>query len=128
MSEAAAPCPFCAVPEAQVVAANPLAFALFDIAPVTPLHMLILPRRHVADYFDLTGAEKAASEALLAQCRHVVLARDPTVAGFNIAVNVGRAAGQTILHCHIHLVPRRPGDGACVVLDGPAKRLLEASD
>jgi diadenosine tetraphosphate (Ap4A) HIT family hydrolase len=118
------PCPFCAVPEAQILAANPLAFALFDIAPVTPLHMLVVPRRHVIDCFDLTNEEKAASAALLAECRHAVLARDPTVAGFNIAVNVGRAAGQTILHCHIHLVPRRPGDGAGVVLDGPAKRLL----
>ena len=116
--------PFCTIPQAQIVAANPLALALFDIAPVTPLHMLILPRRHVADYFDMTGEEKAASEALLAECRHAVLARDPTIAGFNIAAYVGGAAGQTILHCHVHLVPRRPGDGAGVVLDGPAKRLL----
>jgi ATP adenylyltransferase len=121
-------CPFCGIAEAQTVAANPLAFALFDIAPVTPLHMLVLPRRHVADYFDLTGEEQAAIAALLAECRNGILARDATVEGFNIAVNVGRTAGQTILHCHVHLVPRRPGDGESVVLDGPKKRLLQASD
>jgi ATP adenylyltransferase len=124
----AADCVFCAIPPTQIIAANPLAFALFDIAPVTPLHMLVLPRRHVAGYFDLTAAEKAASEALLAECRQAVLARDPTVAGFNIAVNVGEAAGQTMFHCHLHLVPRRPGDGAGVILDGRAKRLIRASD
>jgi ATP adenylyltransferase len=95
---------------------------------VTPLHMLVLPRRHVADYFDLTGEERAAIAALLAECRNNILARDPAVEGFNIAANVGLVAGQTILHCHIHLVPRRPGDGEGVVLDGPKKRLIKASD
>jgi len=108
----------------MLIVENPLALALFDIAPVTPLHTLVLPKRHVADYFDLTGEERAAIAALLSECRQAILARDPTVEGFNIAVNVGRAAGQTIFHCHLHLVPRRPGDGAGIVLDGRKKRLL----
>jgi ATP adenylyltransferase len=124
VSAAAPPCIFCALPEAQIVAANRLAFALFDIAPVTPLHTLVLPRRHIADYFNLAAEEKAAIDALLAECRHDIRARDPAVAGFNIGINVGSAAGQTIFHCHVHLVPRRPGDGAGVILDGRAKRLL----
>jgi diadenosine tetraphosphate (Ap4A) HIT family hydrolase len=119
-------CVFCTIPEARIAAANPLAFALFDIAPVTRLHMLALPRRHVAFWFDLAADEKAAIDALLIECRRDILARDPAVRGFNIAVNVGEAAGQTILHCHVHLVPRRIGDGAGVVLNGRAKRLLAA--
>jgi ATP adenylyltransferase len=119
-------CPFCIIPEGQVAAANALAFALHDIAPVTALHMLVLPKRHVAFWFDLAAEEKAAIEALLIECRRDILARDPAVRGFNIAVNVGEAAGQTILHCHVHLVPRRAGDGTGVVLDGQAKRLLAA--
>jgi ATP adenylyltransferase len=122
----ASSCPFCALPSGRIVATNSLAFALYDIAPVTALHMLVLPRRHIADYFDLTAEEKAAIDALLGRCRRDILARDPTVRGFNIAVNAGAAAGQTIAHCHVHFVPRRPGDGVGVVLDGRAKRLLAA--
>ncbi len=125
---AAAACPFCTIPATRIVAANPLAVALFDIAPVTPLHLLVLPRRHIASYFELTAAEKRAIDALLARGRRDILRRDPAVQGFNIAVNVGVAAGQTVLHCHVHLLPRRPGDGAGVVLDGRAKRLLPGTD
>jgi ATP adenylyltransferase len=119
-------CVFCTIAAGQIVAANPLAFALFDIAPVTRLHMLVLPKRHVALWFDLAADEKAAIDALLIACRGDILARDPTVRGFNIAVNIGAAAGQTIAHCHVHLVPRRAGDGKGVVLDGRAKRLIAA--
>ncbi len=120
-------CPFCALPAAQIVAQNALAFAVRDIAPVTPLHTLVLPKRHVADYFDLTPEEKAAVDMVLDDARQAVGAADPAIAGFNIAVNVGAASGQTIAHCHVHLVPRRSGDGACVILTGSDKRLVGAA-
>ena len=77
---------------------------------MTPLHTLVLPRRHVVGYFDLDAEEKWVIGELLDELRIDILARDPAVAGFNIGVNVGEAAGQTILHCHVHLIPRRWGD------------------
>jgi len=95
-----------------------------DIAPVAPFHTLVLPRRHAADYFDLDAAEREAIAALLAECRNAIAREDPTVGGFNIGINIGAAGGQTIFHCHVHLVPRRSGDGEAVVLSGPNKRML----
>jgi ATP adenylyltransferase len=122
--EAAAGCPFCALPAAQLVAQNRLACAVRDRAPATPLHTLVLPRRHVASWFDLIAAERRAIDALVAEEQRRIRAQDAAVAGFNIAVNIGRAAGQTVFHCHLHLVPRRPGDGDAVVLSGARKHLL----
>lgn len=124
---AAAGCVFCALPAGKFVAQNRLACAVRDIAPATPLHTLVLPRRHVAAWFELTAAERRAIDALLDIARAEILARDPAVAGFNIAVNVGAPAGQTIAHCHVHLVPRREGDGEGVMLCGPKKRLLQGA-
>ena len=105
-------CVFCTMPEDRYAAANGLAFAVRDTSPVTALHALILPRRHVASYFDLDASERRALHELLDQLRRDILARDPSVGGFNIGVNVGEVAGQTVFHCHIHLIPRRPGDVA----------------
>ncbi len=107
---AVADCVFCTIAEDEFVASNRLAFGVRDTSPVTPLHTLVLPHRHVASYFDLEVEEKRAIEELLEQTRIDILARDPTVAGFNIGINVGEAAGQTIFHSHVHLIPRRPGD------------------
>jgi ATP adenylyltransferase len=94
----------------RIVAQNRLAYAVRDIIPVTPLHTLILPKRHVPCYFDLETDEKRAIDELLDAAQRAVLADDPDVAGFNIGVNIGKVAGQTIFHCHVHLIPRRPGD------------------
>lgn len=105
-------CVFCTMNKEQIVASNNLAYAVRDTSPVTPLHTLILPYRHVADYFELGADEKHAIDDLLEETRMGILTRDPTVAGFNIGVNVGAVAGQTIFHCHVHLIPRRPGDVA----------------
>jgi diadenosine tetraphosphate (Ap4A) HIT family hydrolase len=91
---------------------NPLAYGVHDTSPVTPLHTLILPKRHVANYFDLDAKEKGAINELLQQSRLDILALDPSVKGFNIGINVGEVAGQTIFHCHVHLIPRRLGDVA----------------
>lgn len=105
-------CVFCTLPEFRFVCANALAFAVRDTSPVTPLHSLILPRRHVSSYFDVDGEEHDAMHQLLDQIRRGIVAQDPTVEGFNIGINVGEAAGQTLFHCHIHLIPRRQGDVA----------------
>jgi diadenosine tetraphosphate (Ap4A) HIT family hydrolase len=98
--------------EEHIIARNGLAYTVRDTSPVTPLHTLILPNRHMAGYFDLDAKEKLAIYELLEETRRDILTRDPTVAGFNIGINVGAAAGQTIFHCHVHLIPRRPGDVA----------------
>ncbi len=105
-------CVFCTVANEQIVVSNRLAFAIRDTSPVTPLHTLVLPRRHVADYFELEPAEIGALDDLLRETRRDIRARDPAVAGFNIGVNIGAVAGQTVFHCHVHLIPRRSGDVA----------------
>jgi ATP adenylyltransferase len=105
-------CIFCRLADGQVVAKNQLAYSVRDTSPVTPLHTLILPKCHVASYFDLEAEEKGAIDELLEHSRRDILALDPSVKGFNIGINVGEVAGQTIFHCHLHLIPRRIGDVA----------------
>ena len=89
-------CPFCRIDASNIVAANRLAIAIRDFNPVTPLHTLILPRRHVASYFDLTREEAMAVNELSKSLRDGVLATDSEVEGFNVGVNIGAVAGQTI--------------------------------
>lgn len=103
-------CPFCAPPAATVFLRNELAYALWDGFPVTHLHALVIPHRHVIDYFALTRDELLACDELLRQVREYIKAQDSSVEGFNLGVNAGHVAGQTIFHSHIHLIPRRPGD------------------
>jgi len=103
-------CVFCAMPDRLKILTNRLAYAVYDTSPVTALHMLLLPRRHAASYFDLEAPERRAIEELLSRARELVLSRDPSINGFNIGINVGEVAGQTIFHCHYHLIPRRRGD------------------
>ncbi len=105
-------CLFCSLPPERVVLENELAFAILDGFPVTPGHALVIPKRHAPTFFDLTEDEVAACRSLLHQLRTRTLADDPSVAGFNIGINAGAAAGQTVFHCHIHLIPRRTGDVA----------------
>jgi diadenosine tetraphosphate (Ap4A) HIT family hydrolase len=102
-------CLFCHS-ERERVAENELAFAIRDGFPVTPLHTLIIPRRHAPTYFDLFEPERRAINLLLDQVRADILAADKTVEGFNIGMNCGEVAGQTVMHCHVHLIPRRRGD------------------
>jgi len=106
----AAGCLFCELPTERVVAENALAVAIRDQYPVTDLHMLVIPKRHVSDYFDLGTAELSACGRLLAEARSQLLRQDSTIAGFNTGTNSGTVAGQTVFHCHIHLIPRRHGD------------------
>lgn len=103
-------CVFCEVEGNRVVLRNDLALALWDAFPVTPMHALVVPNRHAADYFSLTREELLACDDLLRQARALLRSLDPTIQGFNIGVNAGTVAGQTISHCHFHLIPRRDGD------------------
>jgi ATP adenylyltransferase len=104
------PCLFCNLPPERIVSENELAYAIRDGFPVTPLHTLIIPKRHVVDYFGLTEAEVLSCNDLLKAMKTAIVSADPTVIGFNIGMNAGAAAGQTVFHCHIHLIPRRGGD------------------
>lgn len=111
--EEASTCVFCALRDSSlVVMRNGLSFAVRDTTPVTPLHTLVLPCRHAPTYFDLTDDELAAANDLLRRLRRDILSADPAVEGFNVGANIGTASGQTIFHCHIHLIPRRDGDVA----------------
>jgi diadenosine tetraphosphate (Ap4A) HIT family hydrolase len=103
-------CFFCGVSADKIIAENHLAYALRDNYPLTRLHTLIMPKRHVPGYFDLSPEEKRALDELTDEVRLAILADDSRVAGFNLGINIGRVAGQTIFHCHVHLLPRRPGD------------------
>ena len=89
--------------------ANPHALAIHDSFPLSPGHTLILPKRHVASFFELHRDEQTAMLDLLAEMRQLLVAeRHPD--GFNIGINDGVAAGQTVMHLHIHLIPRYAGD------------------
>jgi ATP adenylyltransferase len=110
MADRSAECFLCYPAHRPIIAQNELAIALYDAHPVTPLHALIVPRRHAVTYFDLHDPERRAINVLLDQVRKVILAEDKAVDGFNVGMNCGETAGQTIMHCHIHLIPRRRGD------------------
>jgi diadenosine tetraphosphate (Ap4A) HIT family hydrolase len=84
--------------------------AMLDCYPVTPSHWLVLPRVHRVDFFGMSERERRDAEAALFALREETLRRDPTVSGFNIGWNCGTAAGQTVMHAHGHLIPRRIGD------------------
>jgi diadenosine tetraphosphate (Ap4A) HIT family hydrolase len=103
-------CPFCNPPGDRVFLGNDLAYALWDAFPVTRLHSLVVPRRHAQDYFSLTTDELLACNELLHKASELVRSDDESVDGFNMGANVGAVAGQTIFHCHLHLIPRRRGD------------------
>ena len=105
-------CVFCTVPPDMVIAENHLAYAILDRYPVTASHALIIPKRHISDYFELGSSESNACQRLLETVRQKLKGQDRTIDGFNIGINAGEAAGQTIFHSHIHLIPRRPGDVA----------------
>ena len=104
-------CLFCeAYSEREIIAENTLAYAIKDGFPVTDGHTLIIPKRHVADYFGLSTAEVSATNQLLHVIKEQLSIGDETITGFNVGMNAGESAGQTVFHCHTHLIPRRDGD------------------
>src|SRR4030042_4817038 len=103
-------CPFCEEGvKSRIIAREGTVIAIRDKFPVTYLHTLIMPKRHVSDFFDLIPEEKADLDSLLLFLRDKIMKEDPSVTGFNVGVNCGAPAGQTIMHTHIHLLPRRQG-------------------
>ena len=100
-------CHFCDRPD--VVAENKLAYATFDTSPVSPGHCLVMPNRHVANYFDASPQEQQALWALVSEMK-VVIDEKHQPDGYNIGINVGKAAGQSVPHIHVHIIPRYEGD------------------
>ena len=102
-------CPFCDLPPDRVLPSGAHARALRDAYPVTPGHTLVVPERHVASLYDLPPGEQAAVWALVGEVRaDLVASHDPD--GFNIGINDGGAAGQTVMHAHVHVIPRYDRD------------------
>lgn len=108
----AAGCPFCEMDRDRVIAENEVCYAIRDGFPVSKYHSLIIPKRHVIEYFDLYRPELNAINSLATEVVAKTKAIDPSVTAFNIGVNIGSDAGQTIMHCHVHLIPRRKNDVA----------------
>jgi diadenosine tetraphosphate (Ap4A) HIT family hydrolase len=104
------PCLFCNIKESGLAKENNLAYASYDSFPVSEGHCLIIPKRHVKDYFDLSNEEIIACNDLIKEIKNEIIKKDSSVKGFNIGSNAGKISGQSILHCHIHLIPRRAGD------------------
>jgi diadenosine tetraphosphate (Ap4A) HIT family hydrolase len=104
------PCLFCNSEKSGINHENNLAYASYDTYPVSDYHCLIIPKRHVRDYFELTNEELIACNDLVKIVKEEIINKDNTVKAFNIGVNVGKISGQSIMHCHIHLIPRREGD------------------
>lgn len=103
-------CLFCEIHKDRILSENELAYSIRDGFPVTKYHTLLIPKRHSASYFDLGQAEINSINQLLQAEKQAIESADPTVTGFNIGINLGKSAGQTIFHCHVHLIPRRDGD------------------
>ena len=102
-------CPFCSLDRNRILFESATCVAIEDGFPVSPGHVLIITRRHLPSFFDTTEAERRELGTLLEQARnHLAAQRSPD--GFNIGINDGAAAGQTVPHLHIHLIPRYRGD------------------
>ena len=104
------PCLFCNSKKSGIAYENKLAYASYDTYPVSDLHCLIIPKRHINNYFDLSDEELIACNNLIKVVKKKIVEKDKTVEAFNIGTNAGKISGQSIMHCHIHLIPRRKGD------------------
>ena len=100
-------CPFCQLDSTRIVSEDDFCIAIRDQAPITKLHTLIITKRHTPNYFKLTQRENDSIWRMLNTLRETLLKIDSTITAFNIGTNVGTAAGQTVFHCHFHLIPRR---------------------
>ena len=105
-------CLLCELPaeKFEVLDENELCLTLHDSYPVSEGHCLIVPKRHVINYFDMNPSEIDAAHRLMHRSRERLQEKDPSISGFNIGTNVGKSAGQSVFHAHIHLIPRRDGD------------------
>lgn len=103
-------CPFCNPdPSREIIAESSMSYAIFDMFPVSDGHALIIPRKHCPDYFELSVEEQSACWQLVIEVKNI-LEKKYHPDGFNVGINISYAAGQTIPHAHIHLIPRYSGD------------------
>lgn len=105
-------CDFCGIDPNRVESESDYCFAVLDEFPVSPLHTLVIPKRHVTSYFELEPPEVNAIHGMLEEQRDKIRLQDQSISGFNVGFNDGKDAGQTIFHAHVHLIPRREGDVA----------------
>ena len=103
-------CIFCTLEPSRIEDESPLFLVIKDLYPVTKGHTLIIPKRHVPSFFDLTSEEQSSFLQILNSQKEKLRLQDNTVTGFNEGINDGEDSGQTVMHCHIHLIPRRKGD------------------
>ena len=104
------PCLFCHNKKKEYIFENELAYATIDTYPVSKFHCLIVPERHVKSYFELTDNEILACNKIIRKLKKNIEIKDKSVKGFNLGTNSGQVAGQSINHCHLHLIPRRKND------------------
>ena len=103
-------CVFCNMDSSRVIDSNERFYVIKDGYPVTDGHILVIPKRHVCSFFELDKHEQSLCLDLLKTHQRLMKEEDDSIMGFNIGVNVGEEAGQTVMHCHVHLIPRRKGD------------------
>ena len=103
------PCPFCTLPPERIIDSNNLALVIRDGYPISPGHTLVIPKRHIGSWFEITQAEQQALLDLLEKAK-AALETEFKPDGYNIGINDGPTAGQTVPHLHIHLIPRYKGD------------------
>ena len=111
MSQKENSCIFCSKQNCKIIEEKKYFFVIRDTAyPVTKHHTLIISNRHIDDYFKLNSEELSELSKILIEQKEKLISLDSSITGFNIGVNIGKDAGQSIMHCHIHLIPRRKGD------------------
>jgi diadenosine tetraphosphate (Ap4A) HIT family hydrolase len=104
------PCTFCSEEvKHRILMSQGTVYCIEDLYPVTQGHLLVIPFRHTPDYFTMTDEERLDAQKVLIALKEQITQYDSTVQGFNIGINCGIAAGQSVLHAHIHLIPRRLG-------------------
>ena len=119
-------CPFCTLPPERIIDSNELAIVIRDGYPVSPGHALVIPKQHIGSWFEITPKEQSAMLELL-QSAKARLETENQPDGYNIGINDGPTAGQTVPHLHMHLIPRYKGDledprgGVRWVIPGKAK-------
>ena len=104
------PCIFCKINQNELIFENDYAYASLDSYPVSQSHSLVVPKRCIENYFELDEKEILACNDLIKKLKKKIMKEDKSVEGFNIGTNAGKVAGQSIFHCHIHVIPRRKGD------------------
>ena len=103
-------CIFCNIENQKILIDGKLTLVIEDDFPVTNFHSLIIPKRHFSSFFEITNEELLEINNLIKIRKEEILKKDSTVNGFNVGINIGKSAGQSIFHLHVHLIPRRVGD------------------